>query len=113
MMAAQSKGLLPLTLIASGAIRTNRFVKANGAEADATEAAIGVSQYAAADGEPVAVDTYGTAVVESGGVFSAGVQVESDADGKAVVYSAGVINGRALQASTASGQMVEILVLPK
>ena len=110
---SQSKSVLTLSLTASGAIRAARFVKANGAEADAAEAAIGVSKYAAASGELVAVDTYGTAIIESGGVFNNGDQVESDADGKAVAYSAGSINGRALQASTAAGQMIEILVLPK
>jgi hypothetical protein len=48
--------------------------------------------------------------VESGGTFSAGVNLVTDSNGRAVAAGAGTVLGRSLQASTATGQLVLMVV---
>lgn len=109
----QFNPLLPITMTASGAVTAERFVTAAGAQVGtAGVAAIGVSRATAASGEKMTVDTYGTAIIESGGSISLGAAVKSGADGRALTYDTGVKAGIALQASTGAGQRIEILLLP-
>lgn len=49
--------------------------------------------------------------VESGGVFSSGATLQSDASGRAITFSSGARIERALQAATAAGQIVWVVVL--
>lgn len=104
--------LLPLTMTASGAVTAERFITSAGAQvAVAGAAAIGVSRNTAADGALMTVDTFGTAIIEAGGAIAAGAAVKAGADGRALTYDVGTKSGVALQASTAAGQRIEILVL--
>lgn len=108
----QFKPLLPLTMTASGAITAERFVTAAGAQvAAAGGAAIGVARNSAADNEKMVVDTVGTAIIEAGGAIGKGAAVKAGADGRALTYDTGTKVGVALQASTAAGQRIEILVI--
>lgn len=108
----QSSPLLTLTCIASAAVRAERFVTKAGAECGAGARAYGVSDVAAAIGEPIAAHAIGTAVVTAGAAINDDTLVESDAQGRAVTRNTGVVLGRTLQAATAAGQRIEILLLP-
>lgn len=55
------------------------------------------------------VNVLGICLITSGAAFSAGDQVESDANGRAVKLATGAPNGFALDASTASGDVVRIV----
>lgn len=55
------------------------------------------------------VNVLGICLVTSGAAFAAGDQVESDVNGRAVKLNTGASNGYALDASTASGDVVRIV----
>lgn len=133
-------------LVAEGAVAWRRFVKKGTGIKQAIlcgagEDAIGVSEYdpkmntpAGAsrtgylDKEQIRVRRKGIAIVEAGGIISAGSRVKSDANGKAIAYTdpsitAGgvtvaeatairdaykICKGRALTASTADGDLIEV-----
>ena len=108
----QSKSILALTILASTAITSRRFVTATGAVAEAGGPALGVARANAVTGEAFPVDCLGTGVVTSGGAFAYGVELEVGADGQAVARDQGVAVARALQAATAAGQDVEVFLIP-
>lgn len=112
-MSNQSISLLTLTVAASGAIAANRFVTPLQAQAGAGVNALGVARSAVADGELLAVDVLGTAVVESGAAIAAGALVESNASGQAITRSAGAILGRLAPGVSASGagELIEIVLI--
>ena len=109
-MSKQSHPLLTLTLVAGASLSANRFVDFDGTAPDSGAAAFGVNRAAASSGDTLAVDVAGTVVVETGGVFSAGVELQCDSSGRVVTASGGTVLGVALQASTGSGQFVEVLL---
>lgn len=112
-MSQQFTSLLALPIIAAAAIAANRFVTPGQQQAGADANTLGVSRAAAASGERTTVDVIGTAVVETGGVFSAGATMKSDASGRAILWAtSGAKVAVALEASTASGQFVEVLLIP-
>lgn len=113
-MGAQSKSVVTLSVVAAGAIATARFVTPVGAQAGADANTLGVSRFAAsAAGERVAVDALGTAVVEAGAAVSAGATIKSDASGRAITWAtSGAKVALALEAATAAGQMIEVLLVP-
>lgn len=112
-MSAQSESLLTLTITAIGAIASARFVTPAGAQAGADVNTFGVSRFAAAAGEKVSVDVLGTAVVEAGAAVAAGATVKSDASGRAIPWAtSGAKVSMALEAATAAGQMIEVLLIP-
>lgn len=112
-MSTQSIPVLALTIKASGAIVANRFVTPAGDQAGADENTLGVARSNAADGEQVAVDVLGTAVVEAGAAIAAGATVKSNAAGKAITWAtSGAKIGIALQAAGASGDLIEVLLIP-
>lgn len=108
----QSSPILTLTTIATAAVRGERFVTRAGAECGAGARAVGVSDVAAAIGEPIAAHTLGTAVVTAGAAVAADALVESDAQGRAITRNTGVILGRTLSAAAAAGERIEVLLLP-
>lgn len=55
------------------------------------------------------INVLGICLVISGGAVAAGVQVESDAEGRAVTLAAGISNGVAMDAATASGDVIRIV----
>lgn len=135
---SQSIETLTLRLRSTAAITARRFVTHAGAQSGIGAKALGVSKHSAAGaGEELAVAVKGTAIVESGGAVAVGATVVSDATGRAVAGVAlavaagatGVTSaaangasvligsnlpshpmGDALQAATAAGQFIEILL---
>lgn len=106
--------ILILSAVAAAAVAPRRFIAypdANGrsAQAGAGAVAMGVSEYGVEAGKQFPVNALGTTIVEAGGAFAAGQEVQSDAQGRAILKAAGVTLGRALQPSAGAGSMVEIL----
>lgn len=106
----QDRPVLSISRAASATVEANRFVTAAGAHAGAGAAAFGVSQFPAASGDLVTLTNIGTAIVEAGAAISANAEIQSDASGRAVTSAGGVVLGRALEAATASGQKIEVLL---
>ena len=104
------------TVVATAAIEKGRFVGFGGAHA--TEAggnsadAAGVSEHAAAIGTPVSVITGYTALVEASAAIGAHAFVKPAADGsgRAAVGSNTDHCGKALEAATAAGQLIEVVL---
>ena len=68
----QKTSLLTHTVTASGAVSAHRFVGFDGAQVAASGGkALGVSTFAATDGQDLAVDVIGTTVVETAGAIDA------------------------------------------
>lgn len=112
-MSQQFTSLLALPLLAAAAITANRFVTPAAQQAGADANTLGVARATAASGERTVVDAIGTAVVETGGAFSAGASIKSDASGRAILWAtSGAKVAVALEASTAAGQFVEVLLIP-
>lgn len=111
-MSKQSSSLMFLAVKAAGAIGEYRFVNPSGAQAGAGENALGVSRYAAATGAYVAVSALGTAIVEAGAAIAAGAAIQSDASGRAITKDTGATVARALQAASAAGDFVEVVLIP-
>lgn len=111
-MSNQSISLLTLAVAATAVIAANRFVNAAGAQVVADANAIGVAKAPGAIGEQVPVDVIGTAVVESGGAFVRGATLKVDALGRAITWvTSGARVAVALEAATAAGQLVEVLLV--
>lgn len=110
-MSQQSISVLTLTVTASGTVTASRFVTYAGAQAGAAAATFGVARFAATNGEILAVDVFGTAVVEAGDVITLGAALETDAQGRAIPKASGLLVGRALQAAAAVGDFIEVLLL--
>lgn len=106
--------ILVLTVAAAGAITAGRFVTPAGAQAGADANTLGVARAAAAAaGEKIPVDVLGVAVVEAGAAVAANATVKSDASGRAITWAtAGAKVGLALDAATAAGAMIRVLLIP-
>lgn len=128
-----------LSIEAAADLVAKRFIGFDGNYCGAGKKAAGVSESDTDDGDQIPVIASGVALVETGGTFDVGDPITSDADGKAVEASTfsitvpsgstpvtsdaaqpdltlagGVlpqaINGYAMEASTASGQFVQVLI---
>lgn len=112
-MSKQAISLLTLPLLLTGAVTANRFVTPAGAQAGADANTLGVTRSDGAIAAHVPVDVLGTAVVEAGAAVAAGDTVKSDASGRAITWAvSGAKVGVALQAATAAGQFIEVLLIP-
>jgi len=112
-MSAQSISLLALTLALTGTVTANRFVQVDGTLAGAGENAIGVARTDGVSGDDIAVDVLGTAVVEAGAAVAAGATIKADANGKAITWAtSGAKIAIALQAASADGDLIEVLLIP-
>ncbi|GBL46229.1 phage-related putative exported protein [Sulfuriferula multivorans] len=112
-MSAQAIALLTLPVTLTGTVAANTFVTPAGATAGADAATLGVARTAGVAADKVPVDAIGTAVVTAGAAFALGATLKSDAAGKAITWvTAGAKVAIALQAATAVGQLVEVLLLP-
>ena len=111
-MSTSSISLLTLTLAATAAITANRFVTPLGGQAVADANTLGVASTAAAIGERFPVDVRGTTTVEAGAAVAVGATVKSDASGRAITWvTSGAKVGIALEAATAAGQFIEVLLV--
>lgn len=111
-MSRQNTSLLSLTLTASGAVTENRFVTPAGAQVSVAGAnTLGASRSTVASGAKFTADVLGTAQVEAGAAVAANATVQADASGRAITYASGARAGIALEAATAAGQIIEVLLL--
>lgn len=111
-MSTQSIALLTLTVALTGTVAAGRFVTPAGAQAGADANTFGATRSAGVSGDKVAVDVIGTATIESGAAFSAGATLKSDASGRAITWvTSGAKVALALEAATAAGQLVEVLLI--
>lgn len=104
--------LLTLTVIATAAITAERFITTAGAVATAAGNADGVSNTDAAIGERFPADVLGTTIVTAGAAIAANAYVEVGSAGKAITRASGKAVGKALQAATADGDRIRVLLLP-
>lgn len=114
-MSKANISLMTLTVIATAAIVANRFVTLAGAPCAAAALPLGVARSDGAIGDPIPVDTIGTAVVEAGGIITAGAAIMVTTDGKALAHDLDGDKhavGRALSASGADGDLIEVLLTP-
>ena len=106
---------LTLTVTAAVALAACRFVTQAGAYPAAGAAAFGVTRSSAeAAGDLVPVDVQGTAIAEAGAAITLDAPLLVDATGRVVPLTVGSKSpvGRAMQAATAAGQQIEILLVP-
>jgi len=112
-MSQQCIPLLTLTRTLSGTVAANRFVTAAGAQAGADAVALGVSRQGGVSGDLNSIDVLGTTIVEAGAAISDGDTLKADSSGRAITWAtSGAKVGIALQAAGASGQFIEVLLLP-
>ncbi len=112
-MSGQNISLLALNGTAAGAITTCHFVTPGFAEAGAGANTLGVCRQTAVLGDKITVDVLGTAVVEAGAAVNAGDSLMTDATGRALTWAvSGAKVALALQAATAAGQLIEVLLIP-
>jgi hypothetical protein len=134
---AQHVSLLTLSVTAIGPISRGRGVTFAGAQANAVgQKIMGIAQHDAVAGEAVALTVCGTAICESGAALAIGNTVAVDVQGRVIVGAMISLNaggtqvtstaangaiitgadtpifavGDVLQAATAAGQFVEILL---
>lgn len=98
-----------ISVLAAGALTSNRFVNFAGATPAAGDPVIGRANADYSAGEMAGVDTHGALVIESGGAIALGAQVQTDASGRAITLAAGAAAGRALDAATGAGEFIRIL----
>ena len=107
----QKRPIFSLSLVASAALLANRFATIGGAYPAAGAAAFGVTDTDAAPGADVAVDIIGTSKITAAAAFAAGADLKTDATGRALAQGgAGTILATSLEAATAEGQVVEVLL---
>ena len=104
--------LLTLAVIAAAALAIERVVGRDGNYATADGNSFGVTNTSAEIGDRVSVDVLGTTIATAGGAFDDGDYLEVGANGKLVVHSTGIAVAQALQAATADGDRVEVLLIP-
>ncbi|MGN7832656.1 capsid cement protein [Pseudoxanthomonas sp. 22568] len=107
----QKTTLLALSIAATAAVLQERFVSAAGAPAAPAGNALGASETDAAIGQIFTVNAIGTAIVTAGGAIAKGAAIEVGAAGKAVTKNAGITVARALQAASADGDRIEVLLI--
>ena len=112
-MSYQNIPILALTTALSGTVSAHRFVTPAGALAGADANTLGVVRVAGVAGDKATVDVLGTAIVEAGAAVTAGNTVKSDSTGRAIPWvTSGAKVGLALEAASAAGQMIEVLLIP-
>jgi hypothetical protein len=112
-MSTQSISLLTLTLALTATVSAGRFVTVAGIQTGAGLNSIGVSRSAGVSGDKIAVDALGTATVEAGAAVAAGDSLKADATGRGITWAtSGAKIGIALEAASAAGQFIEVLLIP-
>ncbi len=106
---------LTLTVIAAAALVNNRAVNQAGNYPAAGGLAFGITRSDAATGDPTPVDVQGTAIATAGAAFSKDVPLMVGTDGKLIAHDGDGDKhavARSMQAATADGQLVEVLLVP-
>ena len=107
----QKISLLTLAVTAAVALEAERAVTADGNYAPAGGNAFGVTNTKGAIGDRVPTDVLGTTVATAGAAFDAHDYLEVGSAGKLVAQDEGTAVAQALQAATADGDRVEVLVI--
>ena len=106
---------LTLTVIAAAALVNNRALNQAGNYPAAGGLAFGITRSDAATGDPTPVDVQGTAIATAGAAFSKDVPLMVGTDGKLIAHDGDGDKhavARSMQAATADGQLVEVLLVP-
>lgn len=112
-MSQQFNSILALPLTLTGTVAASRFVTPAGAQAGADANTLGVARSAGVATDKVTVDVLGTAVVETGAAVSAGATLKADSSGRGITWaSSGAKVALAMEAATAAGQFIEVLLIP-
>lgn len=111
-MSRQSVPILTLPVKATAALTSGKFVTGVGAVPAAGARVLGVSRFDAAIGDVTSVDVLGTALVITAGAIAQDAQIDTDATGAAVTHTSGVVVARALQAASAAGAIIEVMLIP-
>ena len=111
-MAASSKSVLTLGVLAAVAITQGRAITAAGAVAAGAARSVGIAETDAAIGARVPYTALGTALATAGAAIAVGALVEVGTAGKLITRSAGVSVGTALTAAAADGDQIEVLLIP-
>lgn len=109
---SQNTSIFALAVLAAAALESNRFATTGGVYATAAGNADGVTRSSAAIGDLVSVDNLGTAVVTASAAIAKGAYVQVAANGKAVTQTSGIAVAKALEAATADGDLIEVLLIP-
>lgn len=113
-MAATYVDLLSIGVTAGSALAQYQPVQASGAAATAAGNAVGFTKVSCASGDRVPVQVAGVALAVAGAAITAGALVEVGSTVTQVVTkSAGIAIGRALEAATAAGQIIPVLIIPQ
>lgn len=108
----QKISLLTLSIVAAGAVLADRFTTGAGVYPAAAAGARGVNQADAIAGDLMPVDVIGTTTATAGAAFAKDARLQVGVDGKVITLAAGVAVAVALEAATADGDKVEVLLLP-
>lgn len=111
-MAASATNSLVLTITASASLTQFRAATFAGALPAAGAAGAYPALTGAASGDNIGIVCGGTAIGEAGAAITAGALLEVNASGQYITRSTGTIVGRALTAAGASGDQIELLVIP-
>ncbi len=104
------KPLLIDSIKATANLPKQRFVGFDGGVCTAGVKAYGVCDVETDLGQLAPVGVLGVLLIEAGGAIAQGASVTSDATGKAVaITSTEKVNGTALDAATASGEVIRIV----
>ena len=105
--------LLAKSFIAAGTLAQFQPVQASGIAAVAAGNAIGSANVSAVVGDIFPATVMGTALFVAGAAIAVGAQVEVHTTVTQVVTkAAGIAIGRALNATSAAGDFVEVLLIP-
>ena len=107
-----NQGVCPITINASGAIVSYRFVGTDSAQAGAAANTLGVAAYDAADGDDTTIDPLGVVSVEAGAAVAVGDLIETDASARGITRTAGPIVARSLDAAAAAGDLIRCVLIP-
>lgn len=105
------KSVLTESILAATNIPKYRFVSFTGGLCGADAKALGVSETDTNQGQYCPVIVYGIALVEAAGAISAGAKVYSNASGKATATGTNNPNGYALDAATADGDIIRVVLM--
>lgn len=108
----QKISILTLAVIAAATLAAERFVGADGNYPSAGDAAFGVTNTGGAAGERVPVDVMGTSIATAGDEIEDDELLQIGTEGKLVPQTTGVAVAKALQAASADGDRIEVLLLP-
>ena len=108
---SQNAAILTLTEVAAATITEGQAVAVGGTVAAAGGNALGIAGADASAGESVPVVVLGTAQATAGAAVSKGAALEVNGSGQLITATTGTVVGRALEAASAAGDTIEVLLI--